>query len=383
MTLTADICADAPGNHRSRPDGGARLLLSVVVPTFNERDNVSELVARIDRCLAGIAWEIMFVDDDSTDGTLDVLRDLSRSNARVRFIQRIGRRGLASAVVEGILATSSPVVAVMDCDLQHDEALLPEMLEQLITADYDAVVGSRYMAAASVGNWTKKRLFFSRVATALADFVLPSKLTDPMSGFFMIRRNAFDRAVRHLSNQGYKILLDIVLSARPRLRIKEIPYDFRTRLRGESKLDSIAILDYLGLLIDKTIGHVIPLRFFMFACVGGMGLIVHLATLAMLNRAAGIAFATANLGAATVAMMFNFQLNNQITYRDQRLRGPRLWRGLLLFLVVCSVGAVANVGIARVLYETHTYWTVAGAIGAVIGVVWNYAVSATLVWRAR
>jgi len=380
MTALAEMPARAIAQRRLAADGGAKRL-SLIVPTFNERDNVRELVARLDRCLSGLAWEVMFVDDDSRDGTLDVLRDISRRDPRVRFIHRIGRRGLASAVVEGILATASPVVAVMDCDLQHDETLLPRMFEQLVAADCDVVVASRYMQTGSVGDWAKSRLLFSRVATALADFVLRTPLTDPMSGFFMLRRNAFDQVVRRLSNQGYKILLDILLSG-PDLRVKEVPYTFRTRVHGESKLDTIAVLDYLALLIDKVIGHVIPLRFVMFASVGGIGLIVHLAVLASLNRGIGIAFTTANVTAAMVAMTFNFFVNNWLTYRDMRLKG--LWpilRGLLSFCVVCAIGMAANVGIAAVLFQQNYTWWLAATAGIFMGAVWNYTATSIFTWN--
>ena len=381
MESTKEIAAAVPQDHRRLADGGAKLL-SIVVPTFNERDNVRELVARLDRCLAGLAWEIMFVDDNSRDGTIDVLRDVSRSDPRVRFLHRIGRRGLASAVVEGILATSAPFIAVLDCDLQHDEALLPEMLERLRADRCDVVIASRYMDAGGTGGWAKQRLFVSRVATKLANFVLPSHLTDPMSGFFMIERNAFDQAVRNLSNQGYKILLDILLSARPSLRIEEIPYTFRTRLNGESKLDTTAILDYLALLIDKLIGHVIPLRFIMFVSVGGMGLFVHLAVLAALNRGLGVAFVLANLCAAMVAVTFNFFVNNLVTYRDMRLKGfwPVL-RGLVSFAAICSIGTAANVGIAVVLFQRDYTWWLAAVAGILVGAVWNFTATSIFTWR--
>jgi dolichol-phosphate mannosyltransferase len=383
MSGTKKIRAAASRKRRYHSIGSEKLpLLSVIVPTFNERDNVRALLGRLDRCLAGLAWEIIFVDDDSRDGTLDVLRDISRSESRVRFLHRIGRRGLASAVVEGILSTSSPFVAVMDCDLQHDETVLPTMLERLLATDCDVVVASRYIEAGSIGNWTKRRLFFSQVATKLADLVLQSKLTDPMSGFFMIRRNTFDLVVRRLSNQGYKILLDILLSARPSLRVEEVPYTFRTRIRGESKLDSIVILDYLMLLIDKVVGHVIPLRFIMFASVGGLGLIVHLAVLAILNRGVDISFEIANSVAAMVAMTFNFFVNNVLTYRDMRLKG--FWpimRGLLSFYAVCAIGAVSNVGVATMLFQNNYTWWVAGVAGALLGAVWNYTATSIFTWR--
>jgi dolichol-phosphate mannosyltransferase len=381
MLSVTDISA-ATGGRRSLGGDATQPRLSIIVPTFNERDNVGELVARLERCLEGIAWEVVFVDDDSPDGTLDVLRDISRADPRVRLLHRIGRRGLASAVVEGVLATSSPVVAVLDCDLQHDETLLPKMLERLSADDCDIVIASRYMQSGGVGDWAAQRRLVSRVATALADTVLRSELTDPMSGFFMMRRDAFDRAVRRLTNQGYKILLDILLSAQPALRVAEIPYTFRSRVHGESKLDTIAILDYLALLIDKTVGHIIPLRFIMFVSVGGMGLIVHLAMLAMLYRWASFAFTTANIGAATVAMTFNFFVNNWLTYRDMRLKGfwPML-RGLLSFCAVCAIGTASNVGIAVVLFQQNYTWWLAGMAGIFMGAVWNYTATSIFTWR--
>jgi dolichol-phosphate mannosyltransferase len=383
MASATDMRVGVPVDRRLHTDSSAKPpVLSVIVPTLNERDNVRELVERLDRCLAALAWEVIFVDDDSRDGTLDLLRDMSRSDPRVRLLHRIGRRGLASAVVEGILATSSPVVAVLDCDLQHDETLLPTMLNQLVATDTDVVVASRYMETASVGSWTRKRLFFSRVATSVAGVLLRSDLTDPMSGFFMIKRSAFDRVVRRLSNQGYKILLDILLSAGPGLRVKEIPYTFQTRVHGESKLDFTVVLDYLALLIDKMIGHIIPLRFMMFVSVGGMGLIVHLAALATLNRGFGFTFAIANLCAALVAMTFNFLVNNLLTYRDMRLKG--FWpmvRGLLSFAAICSIGIAANVGVAVELFQQNYTWWLAAAAGICVGAVWNYAASSIFTWN--
>lgn len=383
MTLVTTSSAGTAEELRRPGAAGERATaLSIVVPTLNERDNVGELVDRLDRCLAGLSWEIVFVDDDSRDGTVEVLRLLTRSDPRVRMLQRIGRRGLASAVVEGILATSSPIIAVLDCDLQHDETLLPSMFQRLLATDCDVVVASRYMESGGVGDWTKQRLLVSRVATRLADLLLPFELTDPMSGFFMVTRAAFDQVVRRLSNQGYKILLDILLSAQPALRVEEVPYTFRMRRSGESKLDSIAVFDYLALLTDKMIGHVLPLRFIMFASVGAAGLIVHLSVLATLNRGVGIAFAAANVAAAVAAMTFNFFLNNFLTYRDMRLKG--FWpiiRGLLSFSAICAIGTASNVGIAVVLFQRNCTWWLAAIAGIFMGAVWNYTATSIFTWR--
>ena len=375
-TETTDLPA-AP-----RVDGIADL--TVVVPCYNERPNVAPLVAALDATLIGIAWEVVFVDDDSPDGTAAEARRLGRLDGRVRCIRRVGRRGLSSAVIEGALASSALFVAVMDGDLQHDETRLPVMLEALRSGQYDLAVASRHVAGGdAAGLASRWRHVLSDAGATLAQRFLPVKLSDPMSGFFMLPRALFEQLAPALTAQGFKILLDLVLSAEAPLRVIEVPAEFRKRLAGESKLDVLVLTQFAGLLVDKALGGLLPLRFVSFAAVGLLGVVVNLLVLIAGRDELGLSFGMAQLAGTLVAMVFNFQLNNQITYRDQRLRGPRLWRGLLLFLVVCGIGAAANVGIARVLYQAHTYWTLAGGIGAVIGVVWNYAVSATLVWRAR
>jgi dolichol-phosphate mannosyltransferase len=363
---------------------GTAAELSVVVPCFNERPNVAPLIAKLDAALVGIAWEVIYVDDDSPDGTAEEVRRIAATDARVRCIRRIGRRGLASAVIEGALSSSATFVAVMDGDLQHDETVLPTMLAALRDGACELAVGSRHVSGGdSAGLGTRWRHALSDGGIKLAQTILPVKLTDPMSGFFMMPRTLFERLTPHLTGQGFKILLDLILSAPAPLRVREIPSEFRLRVAGESKLDVLVLTQFAGLLLDKVFGGILPLRFLSFAVVGALGVLVHLAVLTLARETSAMPFETAQAIATVIAMVFNFQLNNQITYRDQRLRGPRLWRGLLLFMVVCGIGAVANVGIAKTLYAGDASWTLAGGIGAVIGVVWNYAVSATLVWRAR
>lgn len=357
--------------------------LTVVVPVYNERANVAPLVARLDAALAGVHWEVVFVDDDSPDGTAAEARRTAAHDPRIRCIRRIGRRGLASAVIEGALSSSAAYVAVIDGDLQHDETRLPEMLRLLRTGAADIVVGSRHAEGGDAsGLGGRKRQVLSDLGTRVAQAILPVSVADPMSGFFMLPRPLFEQMAPDLAGQGFKILLDLLLVAGARLRVVEIPYQFHQRAAGKSKLDVLVLAQFAGLLLDKLLHGMVPLRFIAFACVGAVGVLVHLAVLTA-GREAGLSFASSQTVATIVAMIANFQLNNQLTYRDQRLRGAALARGLLLFMVVCGLGAVANIGIARQLYAEHTAWTLAGAAGAVIGVVWNYAVSATLVWRVR
>jgi dolichol-phosphate mannosyltransferase len=358
--------------------------LSIVVPCYNERPNVAPMIAKLEAALAGIAWEVIYVDDNSPDGTTAEVRRIAHHDHRVRCIRRIGRRGLASAVIEGALSSSADYVAVIDGDMQHDETRLPVMLAALRTGDHDLAVGSRHVEGGdNLGLSNRWRHALSGGGIKLAQAFLPVSLNDPMSGFFMMPRLQFEELAKRLNGQGFKILLDLVLSSPAPLRVLEIPARFRERVVGESKLDALVMVQFAGLLLDKVFGGLLPLRFFSFALVGITGVAVHLFVLGWLRHFTTMGFEAEQGIATVVATLFNFQLNNVITYRDRRLKGPRLWRGLLLFLVVCGFGAIANVGIAQVLYEQNTTWTAAGASGALIGVVWNYAVSATLVWRDR
>src|ERR1700710_1319300 len=337
--------------------------LSVVVPTFNERDNVTTLYRRLETALAGVAWEVVFVDDNSPDGTWEVVRGLARQDNRVRCIRRIGRRGLSGACIEGILASSAPCAAVIDADLQHDETQLPKMLDLLQSGEAELAVGSRYIEGGSADSFDRQRAGASALATGLAKRVLRVEVADPMSGFFMIRRDRFELLAPQLSTQGFKILLDIVATARGSLRIKEVPYSFGSRLHGESKLDSMVALDFLGLVLAKLTHDVVSLRFLLFAMVGSIGLFVHLATLFVALEFFNVPFAESQAAGAVVAMTSNFILNNFLTYRDQRLRGFGILRGLLLFYLVCSVGLVANVGVAFSVYDQEPIWWLGGAPG--------------------
>ena len=371
-----------PGSE-SALEGDVAPQLSVIVPTFNECDNVTTLLRRLETALAGTAWEVIFVDDNSPDGTWNVVRDLARRDSRVRCIRRVGRRGLSGACIEGILASSAPFAAVIDADLQHDETRLPNMLALLRGGEFDLVIGSRYIEGGSADSFDRQRAGASAFATGLARRVLRVKIADPMSGFFMIRRDRFEQLAPQLSTQGFKILLDIVATAGGHLRIKEIPYNFAVRLHGESKLDSIVALDFLGLVLAKLTHDAVSLRFLLFATVGSIGILVHFAGLFVALRAFHLPFTAAQGCGAFSAMTSNFILNNFLTYRDQRLSGLALVRGLVVFYLVCSVGLAANVGVAFSVYDQEPIWWLAGAAGALMGVVWNYAISGLFVWRRR
>ncbi|RXH17415.1 glycosyltransferase [Bradyrhizobium guangzhouense] len=374
-------------NEAIRPDAHSQAQegpeLSVIVPTFNERDNVTVLYRRLEATLVNVAWEVVFVDDNSPDGTWDVVRELAQKDNRVRCIRRIGRRGLSGACIEGILASSAPYAAVIDADLQHDETQLPKMLLLLASDKADLVVGSRYIEGYKSEGFNKQRAGASALATEVARKMLRVEIADPMSGFFMVRRDRFEQLAPKLSVHGFKILLDLVATAHGSLRAVEIPYTFGARQHGESKLDSMVALDFLGLVLAKLTNDIVSLRFILFAMVGGIGLVVHLTTLFIALQLIKVPFAEAQAAGAIVAMTTNFVMNNFLTYRDQRLKGFAILRGLIMFYIVCSVGLLANVGVAFSVYDQEPIWWLAGMAGALMGVVWNYAMSGLFVWRKK
>jgi dolichol-phosphate mannosyltransferase len=356
--------------------------LCIVVPVLNERDNIAPLIGKLDAVLPGIAWEVMFVDDDSRDGTRDAIAAIARTDPRVRLLHRIGRRGLASAFIEGAQASLAPCIAAMDGDLQHDEAVLPRMFAALREDGVEIAIGSRYIAGGGVGDWNSRRAGMSSLATRLSQLVLRTPVADPMSGLFMIRRDVFDRASRRLSAMGFKILLDIIASLPEPPVIRELPYEFRNRVAGESKLDAGVLRDYLMLILDKLVGHIVPVRFLLFAGVGALGIAAHLVVLSIGLKLVELPFGQAQLLATAAAILGNFTLNNLFTFRERRLQGWAFLRGLATFALICSVGATGNLGVATFLFDTaRSSWWLAGIAGAVMSLVWNYAASSVITWR--
>ena len=354
--------------------------LAVIVPTRNEAGNIVHLLNRLDATLRHVRWEVVFVDDWSTDGTPEIVTAAALTRPGVRLLRRFGRRGLSSAVVEGMLSVTAPFVAVIDGDLQHDEAILPLLLDSIAGGRHDIAIGTRYAEGGSTGPWSRGRVWISRFATRMSRKLTRVAVTDPMSGIFALPRLRIVELAPRLSNIGFKLLLDILLSSPEPLRVKEVPYSFRARQEGTSKLDAAVAVDFILLLLDKLVGRWLPARLFLFAAVGGSGLIVHLGALRLLLEN-GLPFKFAQASAVALAIGYNFLLNNQLTFRDRRLRGRGIIRGLLSFYAVCGLGAVANVGIGAVVYAAREPWWLAGLAGAIFGSLWNFIASSQLTWR--
>ena len=356
--------------------------LTIVIPTFNEARNVPVLYRMLVDALEGVSWEVIFVDDDSPDGTSDIARELALTDARVRVIQRLGRRGLSSACIEGMLASASPYVAVMDGDLQHEETFLPDMLKALKRSDTGIVVASRTVGEGSFGSLHENRIKISKFATWMTKSITKAPLSDPMSGFFMLRRTVLEDVVRRLYGQGFKILLDICANASGELKIVEIPYSMRHRQKGESKLTLTVVLEFLVFLAAKLVGRLMPVEMIKFFMVGVTGVVVHMAVLGLMHRLFEFKFLTAQIAATCVAIASNFVLNNRYTFRAQRLYGRAFWSGLVSFYVVCGFGAVISLAVGEYLYRIPITWWLAGFATTILAALWNYGVSSVVTWRS-
>jgi dolichol-phosphate mannosyltransferase len=357
--------------------------LSVIVPTYREAANVPRLFERLKTVLDGLPWEMVVVDDDSSDGTYDVAFEIARHDPRMRCLRRVNRSGLAGAVIEGWLASSADYVAVIDGDLQHDETILPQMYAALEKGEGNLAIGTRIADPSQPGGLSPMRQRLSDLGKWFFGLITVG-VNDPMSGFFMTKREIVARHASRLSPDGFKILVDLILTARQELKVAEVHYVFRPRTAGESKLSPLVGFDFLGLVAHHASGGVLPVRFVLFALIGAVGLVVHLLVLTILlhgNQAEDFTFA--QIAATVAAMASNFILNNEITYRNRRYRGVGKIGGFLIFALLCGVGAVANVNVANVLYDRTGGWGLAGFAGGLIGVVWNYAASNTFVWRNR
>lgn len=364
------------------------LQVSVVVPVFNESANVATLVRRVEGVLGSIGWEVIFVDDASPDGTGDAVRAIARTDRRVRLLERHDRRGLSSAVIEGALASAADVVAVMDGDLQHDESVLPQLYETVASGQADIAAASRFLQQGGAdGLSSARRLQMSNTGIDLANRAFGLDLTDPLTGFFAIRRDLVIEALPHLSGQGFKVFLDLITALPRRPEVVELPFRFRPRLHGESKLDRRVMYDFALFFIEKKIRPVLPLpaRFISFALINALGILVHLATLVVMVGGLGTGFTLAQLVGTLFGMTFNFAVNNAVTYADQTLRGRQFVIGFVVFCALCSVGILANVGMANVLHERYSElnYMLPALAGALVAVVWNYGATRVLVWGRK
>jgi len=360
--------------------GQTDLDVSIIIPTLNERENLPVLIGKLQEAMEGRRYELVIVDDDSEDGTWQVAEEFSQRYGNIRVIRRINRKGLSSAITEGFLLGKGKYVAVLDADLQHDHALIGAMLEEI--GDCDLVIGSRYMNQKSVPGWDSWRSRLSRAGTMMAQKLLKQKISDPMSGFFMIRRKIIQEIAPQLFDQGYKILFDILIS-RPDLKIKELPYDFKARLYGTSKLTAAVMFDFADLLISRAIPSRFNFQFIRYGVVGASGVVIHLLTLYLLHAVIGLQYPVSLAFAIETAMVSNYILNNQWTFKEHRFFGLQWWKGLFNYNLACLLGSAFNLGIGWYLVDKGIPWFYASVLGIWVGTSWNYLSNRFFTWGAK
>ena len=358
---------------------GLKPILSVVICTLDESEAIVGVLREAGAALADLPHELIVVDDSTDERTAEAVLAVQAAQSNVKLVRRRGERGLGSAVIAGWAAADSAVLGVMDGDGQHDPAVLMRLYELLQDEDADVAVGSRYMEGGPSG-LTGYRAALSRAGTHLVSMMLGLKLADPLSGLFLVRRDWVDAVRPRLSGVGFKILVDTIASGKRRPVVVQSPTALRPRGSGESKLDARVAADLAALLVEKRTGGLLSARFVLFAGVGLSGMAVNLAVLTGAELMGARSYPLAAATATLVAMVWNFLLNNVLTFRERRLRGAAFWRGLTMFCLASAAGGVLAEGVGIGALRLHASWAVAGILGAVAGGVMNYLLASRLSW---
>ncbi|MBI4186606.1 MAG: glycosyltransferase [Chloroflexi bacterium] len=354
--------------------------VSIIVPTYNERDNITPLVERLHHALSGRAYEVIFVDDNSGDGTAELASALS-AKYPVKVIVRKDKRGLASAVVDGLSRASGSIIGVMDADLQHPPEVLPELLRE-VDSGADIAIASRYVKGGGCQGWGRVRKIVSRGAIFLAHLLLPStkRVKDPVSGYFAFDRRVLDGA--ELRPTGFKILLEIIMVGRFH-KIAEVPYTFGTRSGGESKLSLRQQIEYLKHIYSLMRRSGELTRFAKFCLVGFSGVLVNMGLLWLLTEVVGLFYLLSAAFSIETSIITNFTLNDRFTFRDRRSAGVKSFAGRLLkFNLVSLAGLVLNMSTLWLFTEVFgVYYLVSNLFGIAVAILWNYLVNSWWTWR--
>ncbi|WP_397599258.1 glycosyltransferase [Silvanigrella sp.] len=358
------------------------MLLSLIIPTYNESKNIPILIERIADTLSDISKEVIIVDDNSPDKTWEIARTLSNEYPWLRVIRRMSDRGLSSAVLAGFEISEGDILAVMDSDLQHDEKALLSFISAF-EKGAEIVVGSRKIAGGGIEDWSPFRKFVSWSATVLAKVALTKSVSDPMSGFFAIKRKIYETYKHEINPRGFKILLEFLARAK-NTRIDEVGYTFRGRVHGESKLSSKVIFDYIFALYELSIGKYLPTQFIKYGIIGFSGLIIATAIIFICQHFTNLSKSYSIALSIEISILTNFYLNNYWTFKNFKLKG--LWkilRGLATFHAICLGGALINQAIAlkMLTYGMDVY--LSNAFGYFIAAIWNYIINVNITWKGK
>ena len=360
--------------------------LSLVIPTYNERQNIETLVKGICHLLeaAQYRFEIIVVDDDSPDGTWEVAGKLVTKYPMLRVIRRINERGLAQAVLRGWQEAEGEILAVMDGDLQHPPDRLTSLVKVVYEDGFDIAVASRHIEGGGVSRWNAARRGISWCATVAATWILPgtlAKVRDPMSGYFALRRSVIED--RRLNPVGYKILLEVLARGQYQL-VKEIPYTFVERDRGNSKFGPRQTIEYIIHLACLWWATGELGRFVRYCIVGGLGLFVNMGSLAALTWN-GLGYLASGILAVEIAILTNFLLNEFWVFRAYSRRTRSLQQKLNRFFrfnLFCAAGAAIHIGVLWVLTDfLGVYYMLSNLFGIAGATLWNYGTNANFTWQ--
>jgi dolichol-phosphate mannosyltransferase len=375
--------------------------VSVITPTFNEAENLPILVERLHRALDGVTHEIVVADDDSPDRTWEVAEALAADDPSITVMRRFHDPGLSASVLDAMTVARGETLAVIDADLQHDPSILPEMVRRVREGEADVVVGSRSTVGGGYGDWAAGRRLVSWVATLIARVLLRVPVSDPMSGYFVVSRDAYERTAAQINPRGFKILLEFVGRNRS-LRVQEIGYEFANRVHGETKLNRSVIRSYLLGVAELRVGRQINPTFLLYVLVGIVGLVVNSVAFWV---AEWIGFpmidtglndeidpiATSFIFSVQLSILVLFVLNNEFTFWELRYRGWSRLPAFAVYEVMSLVGTGVHVAVFTFLQESGFLLSFLGGatrvvhnlIGAVVALIINWYLNTTYLWRRR
>ncbi|MHC1728361.1 MAG: glycosyltransferase [Syntrophobacteraceae bacterium] len=348
-------------------EGGRGIELSIIIPTYNESENLPVLISEIQEVMEDHSYEIIVVDDDSPDGTWQVAEQYAQLFSNISYIRRVNRKGLSSAITEGFLLAKGAYLAVLDADLQHDTRLIISMLEEI--GEVDIVIGSRYVAQKSVPGWDSRRSRLSRAGTLMAQEILGREVSDPLSGFFMLHRRVIQDVAPELFSEGYKILFDILIR-RPELRVKELQYEFQPRRHGTSKLNAAVAFDFADLLISAAFRSRLNLQLIRYGIAGASSVAAYFFFLYAFHATLGWQYPLSLALAIEAAVLSYYIMNNQGASRH-RFMGSEWWKRAGSYNLICLTGSLCNFAIGWHLVSNGISWFLAGALGIWIGMSLN------------
>ncbi len=389
--------------HSPAPDASpaALPLVSVITPTFNEAENLPILVEQLHAALDGIDHEIVVADDDSPDRTWEVAEQLAADDPTITVMRRFHDPGLSAAVLDGMSVARGEMLAVIDADLQHDASILPDMVERIRSGDADVVVGSRSTVGGGYGEWAASRRLVSWIATLIARLLLRVPVSDPMSGYFVVSRRAYEQTAPQINPRGFKILLEFV-GRNHDLRVDEVGYEFANRVHGETKLNRSVIRSYLLGVAELRVGRQINPALLLYVLVGIVGLVVNSVAFWV---AEWIGFpmidtglndeidpiATSFIFSVQLSILVLFVLNNEFTFWELRFRGWARLPALVVYEAMSLVGMGVHIAVFTFLQESGFLLSFLGGatrvvhnlMGAVVALVINWYLNTTYLWRRR